>query len=98
MTNCAQRRVGDLKVPTKKIYRVRNFFKQDPKRPKPGSKNVLGPKNTQGPKRPTFIKDGSLRRPSVVRPSSTFSMDFSSETTGPIAIKFHKQSPGKGRK
>ena len=36
---------------------------------------------------------GRLRRPSVVRPS-TISNDFSSETTGPIATKFHIQPPG----
>ena len=35
----------------------------------------------------------SVRRPSVVRPS-TISNDFSSETTGPIATKFHIQPPG----
>ena len=33
---------------------------------------------------------GRLRRPSDVRPS-TISNDFSSETTGPIATKFHIQ-------
>ena len=42
---------------------------------------------------------GRLRRPSVVcRPSlvrpSTISNDFSSETTGPIATKFHIQPSG----
>ena len=38
--------------------------------------------------------EGSVvRRPSVVRPS-TISNDFSSETTGPIATKFHIQPPG----
>ena len=46
---------------------------------------------------------GRLRRPSSVRPSvrpsvvrrpSTISNDFSSETTGPIATKFHIQPPG----
>ena len=38
--------------------------------------------------------EGSVvRRPSVVRPS-TISNDFSSETTGPIATKFHIQSQG----
>ena len=36
---------------------------------------------------------GRLRRPSVVR-SSTISNDFSSETTWPIATKFHIQPPG----
>ena len=36
---------------------------------------------------------GRLRRPSVVR-LSTISNDFSSETTGPIATKFHIQPPG----
>ena len=37
---------------------------------------------------------GRLRRPSsVVRPS-TISNDFSSETTGPIATKFHIQPSG----
>ena len=36
---------------------------------------------------------GRLRRPSVVRPS-TISNDFSSETTGTIATKFHIQPPG----
>ena len=35
---------------------------------------------------------GRLRRPSVVHPS-TISNDFS-ETTGPIATKFHIQPPG----
>ena len=34
-----------------------------------------------------------VRRPSVRRPS-TISNDFSSETTGPIATKFHIQPPG----
>ena len=34
----------------------------------------------------------SLRRPSVVRPS-TFSNIFSSETTGPIKLKFHMETP-----
>ena len=34
----------------------------------------------------------SLRRPSVVRPS-TFSNIFSSETTGPIKPKFHMETP-----
>ena len=33
-------------------------------------------------------------RPSVVRRPSTISNDFSSETTGPIATKFHIQPPG----
>ena len=41
---------------------------------------------------------GRLRRPSVVRLSvcrpSTISNDFSSETTGPIATKFHIQPSG----
>ena len=38
---------------------------------------------------------GRLRRPSyVVRRLSTISNDFSSKTTGPIAIKFHIQLPG----
>ena len=38
--------------------------------------------------------EGSVaRRPSVRRPS-TISNDFSSETTGPIATKFHIQPPG----
>ena len=32
-------------------------------------------------------------RPSVVRPPSTISNDFISETTGPIATKFHIQPP-----
>ena len=36
---------------------------------------------------------GRLRRPSVFRPS-TISNDFSSETTEPIATKFHIQPPG----
>ena len=36
---------------------------------------------------------GRLRHPSVRRPS-TISNDFSSETTGPIATKFHIQPPG----
>ena len=35
---------------------------------------------------------GRLRRPSVRRPS-TISNDFSSETAGPIANKFHIQPP-----
>ena len=35
---------------------------------------------------------GRLRRPSVVRPSTI--SNFSSETTGPIASKFHIQLPG----
>ena len=35
---------------------------------------------------------GSVVRPSVRRPS-TISNDFSSETTGPIATKFHIQPP-----
>ena len=34
----------------------------------------------------------SLRRPSVVRPS-TFSNIFLSETTGPIKLKFHMETP-----
>ena len=37
-----------------------------------------------------------VRRPSVVRPSvrpSTFSNIFSSETTGPIELKFHMETP-----
>ena len=34
---------------------------------------------------------------SVVRPS-TFSKDFSSETTGPISIKFHMQPLDRGGK
>ena len=38
---------------------------------------------------------GRLRRPSsVVRRSFTISNDFSSETTGSIATKFHIQPPG----
>ena len=41
---------------------------------------------------------GRLRRPSSVCPSvrrpSTISNDFSSETTGPTATKFHIQPPG----
>ena len=41
---------------------------------------------------------GRLRRPSVrpsvVRRPSTISNDFFSETTGPIATKFHIQPPG----
>ena len=38
-------------------------------------------------------RPSSIRRPaSVVRPS-TISNDFSSETTGPIATKFHVQPP-----
>ena len=40
---------------------------------------------------------GRLRRPSVrpsVRRPSTISNDFSSETAGPIAIKFNIQPPG----
>ena len=35
-----------------------------------------------------------VRRPSSVRRPSTISNDFSSETTGPIATKFHIQPPG----
>ena len=34
----------------------------------------------------------SLRRPSVVRPS-TFSNIFFSETTGPIKLKFYMETP-----
>ena len=34
----------------------------------------------------------SLRRPSVVRPT-TFSNTFSPETTGPIELKFHMETP-----
>ena len=34
----------------------------------------------------------------VCRPSSTFSKDFFSETTGPVSFKFHVQPPGKGGK
>ena len=37
--------------------------------------------------------EGFVVRPSVRRPS-TISNDFSSETTGPIATKFHIQPPG----
>ena len=37
---------------------------------------------------------GGLRRPSSVRRPSTMSNDLSSETTGPIATKFHIQPPG----
>ena len=37
--------------------------------------------------------EGSVVCPSV-RPPSTISNDFSSETTGPIATKFHIQPPG----
>ena len=37
---------------------------------------------------------GRLRRPSVVRRPSTISNDFSSETTGRIATKFHIQPSG----
>ena len=40
-----------------------------------------------------IVKAGSVVRPSVVRPS-TISSDFSSETTGQIATKFHIQPPG----
>ena len=41
-----------------------------------------------------IVQAGSVvRRPSVVRPS-TISNDFSSETTGLIATKFHIQPPG----
>ena len=39
-----------------------------------------------------------LRRPSSVRRPSTFSKDFSSETTGPISIKFHMQPLDRGGK
>ena len=35
---------------------------------------------------------------SVCRPSSIFSKDFFSETTGPILFKFNTQPPGKGGK
>ena len=46
------------------------------------------------PKAPGELIDiGRLRRSSVIRPS-TISNDFSSETTGPIATKFHIQPPG----
>ena len=41
-----------------------------------------------------IVKEGSVVRPSVVRRPSTISNDFSSETTGPIATKFHIQPPG----
>ena len=37
-------------------------------------------------------------RPSSVRRPSTFSKDFSSETTRPISIKFHMQPPDRGGK
>ena len=37
-------------------------------------------------------RPSGVRRPSVVRPS-TISNDFFSETTGPIATKFHLQPP-----
>ena len=41
-----------------------------------------------------IVKAGSVvRHPSVVCPS-TISNNFSSETTGPIATKFHIQPPG----
>ena len=39
------------------------------------------------------LEGSVVRRPSVVRPS-TISNDFSSETIGPIATKFHIQPPG----
>ena len=35
---------------------------------------------------------------SICFPSSTFSKDFSSETTDPISFKFQMQPPGKGGK
>ena len=39
-----------------------------------------------------LIVNKSLWRPSVVHPS-TFSNIFSSETTGPIKLKFHMETP-----
>ena len=39
-----------------------------------------------------------VRRPSSVRRPSTFTKDFSSETTGPISIKFHMQPLDRGGK
>ena len=40
-----------------------------------------------------IVKAGFVVRPSVVRRPSTISNDFS-ESTGPIATKFHVQPPG----
>ena len=39
------------------------------------------------------VTPASVVRPSVVRPPSTFSNIFSSETTGPIKLKFHMETP-----
>ena len=39
-----------------------------------------------------------VRLASSVRRPSTFSKDFSSETTGPISIKFHMQALDRGGK
>ena len=44
-----------------------------------------------------MVVSGVLCLSSVCRPS-TFSKDFSSETTGPISIKFHMQSLDRGGK
>ena len=41
-----------------------------------------------------IVSAGSVVRLSSVRRPSTISNDFSSETTGPIATKFHVQPPG----
>ena len=42
----------------------------------------------------SVVRRPSVRPSSVVRRPSTISNDFSSETTGPIATKFHIQPPG----
>ena len=39
-----------------------------------------------------------VRLASSVRPPSTFSKDFFSETTGPISVKFHMQPLDRGGK
>ena len=45
-----------------------------------------------------MVVSGVRRPASVVRRPSTFSKDFSSETTGPISIKFHMQPLDRGGK
>ena len=41
-----------------------------------------------------IVQAGSIVRPSSFRRPCTISNDFSSESTGPIATKFHIQPPG----
>ena len=45
-----------------------------------------------------MVVSGVRRLSSSVRRPSTFSKDFSSETTGPISIKFHLQPLDRGGK